>query len=151
MRAILSVAVLALLAPSARAADPKQPPNILLIYTDDQSTRTIDCYPDAWPFARTPQIGRLASGGVQFRGAYLGAWCMPSRASILTGRFPHGIESMRMAGKYPGSEYDPKLCPFWPALFRASGYHTAQIGKWHTGTDAGFGRDWDYQIVWNRP
>ena len=28
---------------------------------------------------------------------------------------------------------------------------TAQIGKWHTGTDTGFGRDWDYQIVWNRP
>lgn len=27
----------------------------------------------------------------------------------------------------------------------------AQIGKWHTGTDAGFGRDWDYQIIWNRP
>ena len=42
-------------------------------------------------------------------------------------------------------------CPFWPALFRENGYHTAQIGKWHTGTDAGFGRDWDYQIVWNRP
>ena len=37
------------------------------------------------------------------------------------------------------------------AEFRKAGYHTAQIGKWHTGTDTGFGRDWDYQIVWNRP
>lgn len=151
MRTLLALVALAALSPSARAADPKKPPNILLIYTDDQSTRTIDCYPDKWPFARTPQIDRLASAGVRFRGAYLGAWCMPSRASILTGRFPHGVESMRMAGQYPGSEYDPKLCPFWPALFRAAGYNTAQIGKWHTGTDAGFGRDWDYQIVWNRP
>ena len=70
---------------------------------------------------------------------------------MLTGRHPHGIQSMRMEGPYPGSTYDPKQCPFWPALFRKNGYHTAQIGKWHTGTDAGFGRDWDYQIVWNRP
>src|SRR5262245_49688660 len=70
---------------------------------------------------------------------------------MLTGHHPHAIQSMRMEGKYPGSTYDPKQCPFWPARFRKEGYHTAQIGKWHTGTDAGFGRDWDHQIVWNRP
>jgi arylsulfatase A-like enzyme len=76
---------------------------------------------------------------------------MPSRASVLTGHHPHGIQSMRMEGKYPGSTYDPKQCPFWPSVFRKNGYVTAQIGKWHTGTDTGFGRDWDYQVVWNRP
>jgi arylsulfatase A-like enzyme len=76
---------------------------------------------------------------------------MPSRANLLTGRYPHAIESMRMAGTYPGSTYDPEKCPFFPRVFRQQGYHTAQIGKWHTGTDAGYGRDWDYQIVWNRP
>jgi arylsulfatase A-like enzyme len=38
-----------------------------------------------------------------------------------------------------------------PALLRKNGYHTAQIGKWHTGVDSGFGRDWDHQIMWNRP
>src|SRR5262245_44310018 len=70
---------------------------------------------------------------------------------MLTGHHPHAIQSMRMEGKYPGSTYDPKQCPFWPARFRKEGYHTAQIGKWHTGTDTGFGRDWDHQIVWNRP
>ena len=59
--------------------------------------------------------------------------------------------SMTMEGTYPGSKYDPKQCPFVPAQFRKQGYHTAQIGKWHTGTDTGFGRDWDFQIVWNRP
>jgi arylsulfatase A-like enzyme len=36
-------------------------------------------------------------------------------------------------------------------VFRREGYTTAQIGKWHTGVDTGFGRDWDFQIVWNRP
>jgi arylsulfatase A-like enzyme len=76
---------------------------------------------------------------------------MPSRATLLTGRLPHAVESMRMEGQYPGSTYDPAKSPFWPSVFRKQGYHTAQIGKWHTGVDDGFGRDWDYQIVWNRP
>ena len=58
---------------------------------------------------------------------------------------------MRMEGKYPGSKYDPAKCPFWPSVFRKNGYQTAHIGKWHTGIDAGFGRDWDFQMVWNRP
>jgi len=126
-------------------------PNILFIFSDDQSYKTVSCYPEALPGVHTPAIDALAKTGVRFTHAYMGAWCMPSRATMLTGRHPHGIESMRMAGKYPASEYDPQKCPFWPALFRAGGYHTAHIGKWHTGTDSGFGRDWDYQIVWNRP
>jgi arylsulfatase A-like enzyme len=126
-------------------------PNILLIYTDDHPYKTIGCYPEAPRWAQTPNIDRLASRGIRFHRAYLGSWCMPSRAAMLTGRLPHGVESMRMAGEYPGSTYDPAQTPFWPAVFRRQGYHTAQIGKWHTGTDTGFGRDWDYQIVWNRP
>jgi len=134
----------------ACGAEPKRP-NILFIFADDQSYKTVGCYPEAWPWVKTPNIDALAQSGVRFHGAYLGGWCMPSRASILTGKHPHGIQSMRMEGPYPGSTYDPKQCPFWPALFRTKGYHTAHIGKWHTGTDAGHGRDWDYQIVWNRP
>ncbi len=148
----LSIVLACLLAvPAAHAADAPKQPNILFIYADDQSYKTVGCYPEAWPWVRTPNIDALAQSGVRFHGAYLGGWCKPSRASLLTGRHPHGIQSMRMEGQYPGSTYDPKQCPFWPARFRAGGYHTAQIGKWHTGTDAGFGRDWDYQIVWNRP
>lgn len=152
MRFMLCLAVTAALAASsATAADSAKKPNVLLIYADDQSYKTLRCYPESWPWVKTPGIDALAKSGVRFHGAYLGSWCMPSRASMLTGHHPHAIQSMRMEGKYPGSSYDPKQCPFWPALFRKNGYHTAQIGKWHTGTDAGFGRDWDYQIVWNRP
>ena len=73
---------------------------------------------------------------------------MPSRATLLTGHHQHGIESMRMEGEYPGSAYDPDKCPFWPSVFRKSGYTTTHIGKWHTGFDDGFGRDWDHQIIW---
>jgi arylsulfatase A-like enzyme len=149
MRTLALLALFAL-APAADAAELKKP-NILLIYADDQSYKTVGCYPESWPWVKTPNIDSLAKTGVRFHGAYLGGWCMPSRASILTGRHPHGIESMRMEGPYPASTYDPKQCPFWSSQFRTAGYHTAQIGKWHTGTDAGFGRDWDYQIVWNRP
>lgn len=135
---------------SAGNAAPKQP-NILFIFTDDHSYKTLSCYPEALPGVNTPAMDALAKSGVRFSHAYMGAWCMPSRATMLTGRHPHGIESMRMSGKYPGSEYDPKKTPFFPAVFRQKGYHTAQIGKWHTGIDSGYGRDWDYQIVWNRP
>lgn len=135
---------------SASAATAKRP-NILFIYADDQSYKTLSCYPEALPGVKTPNIDRLAQTGIRFSGAFLGAWCMPSRATMLTGHHPHGVESMRMEGKYPASAYDPDKCPFWPRTWREKGYTTAHIGKWHTGIDAGTGRDWDWQIVWNRP
>src|ERR1041384_4031126 len=126
-------------------------PNILFIYTDDHSYRTVSCYEGAESWVRTPNMDRLAQRGVRFTHAYIGTWCMPSRTTMLTGLHQFGVQTMRMEGMYPGCEYDPAKCKFWPAEFRKQGYQTAQIGKWHTGTDAGFGRDWDYQIVWNRP
>lgn len=144
------IALPALLSFESVAADVRRP-NILFIYSDDQSFKTLSCYPESFPGVKTPNIDALAKSGVRFHGAYLGSWCMPSRATMLTGRLPHGVESMTMAGAYPGSTYDPKQTPFFPAEMRKQGYHTAQIGKWHTGTDSGWGRDWDHQIVWNRP
>jgi arylsulfatase A-like enzyme len=146
---LLTLISLAAAPHAAPAADSK--PNILFIFADDQNTKTLGCYPESWPWVRTPNIDGLAKRGIRFQHCYLGSWCMPSRANLLTGRYPHAIESMRMEGDYPGSTYDPNQCPFWPRVFRQNGYHTAQIGKWHTGTDTGYGRDWDFQIVWNRP
>jgi arylsulfatase A-like enzyme len=133
------------------AATAASRPNILFIYTDDHSYNTVSCYEGAHTWVRTPNMDGLARRGVRFTHAYIGTWCMPSRATLLTGFHQHGVQTMRMEGTYPGSEYDPVQCRFWPSVFRQEGYHTAQIGKWHTGTDTGFGRDWDYQIVWNRP
>src|SRR5204863_2297866 len=90
MRHPLPFALLALLsfAPGVLAAEK---PNILFIYADDQSYKTVGCYPESWPWVKTPNTDALAKSGVRFRGAYLGGWCMPSRASILTGRHPHGV------------------------------------------------------------
>jgi arylsulfatase A-like enzyme len=155
LRLILPVLTAVLAPPLTLAAtgpeSGSRKPNILFIYADDHSPKTLSCYEGAYPMARTPHIDRLAASGVRFRAAYLGSWCMPSRASLLTGLHPHAIESMRMTGANPRSTYDPDFCRFWPATFRQHGYQTAQIGKWHTGTDTGWGRDWDYQRVWNRP
>src|SRR5262249_22162416 len=104
----------------ANAADKTQTdrPNILLIYADDQPYKTISCYPGAPDWVKTPNIDRLAKRGVRFERSYLGPWCMPSRASILTGKLQHAIQSMTMEGTYPGSKYDPVQCPFVPAEFR---------------------------------
>ncbi|MCB1208818.1 MAG: sulfatase-like hydrolase/transferase [Verrucomicrobiales bacterium] len=149
-RFFLALVALITLASVAQAAEAKRP-NILFIFSDDQNFKTVSCYPDHLPGVNTPNIDALAKTGVRFSYAYMGSWCMPSRASLLTGHHPHAIESMTMEGTYPGSKYDPQVCKFWPKVMREQGYFTAQIGKWHTGTDSGWGRDWDRQIVWNRP
>jgi arylsulfatase A-like enzyme len=143
------LACILLLSALAHAAERR--PNILFIYADDQPYKTIGCYPEAPKWVKTPNIDALAASGVRFHRSYLGAWCMPSRAAMLTGLLQPAVQTMTMEGKYPGSTYDPVQCKFWPAELRKHGYHTAQIGKWHTGVDTGFGRDWDYQVVWNRP
>jgi arylsulfatase A-like enzyme len=148
-RVVLSFLVAGIL--TALCAAESERPNILFIYTDDHSYRTVSAYPQAYPWVKTPTIDRLAREGVRFESAYIGTWCMPSRATLLTGHHQFGVESMRMEGPYPGSAYDPDQCPFWPKTFRDNGYFTAHIGKWHTGVDTGYGRDWDFQIVWNRP
>ncbi|MBM3725669.1 MAG: sulfatase [Acidobacteria bacterium] len=135
----------------ARGAATPERPNILFIYTDDHSYRTISAWPEAYPWVRTPNIDKLAKQGVRFAATYNAAWCMPSRAVMLTGHHQFAVESMRMEGPYPGCVYEADKCPFWPKVFREKGYFTAQIGKWHTGTDTGYGRDWDFQLVWNRP
>ncbi len=129
----------------------KERPNILFIFTDDQSSRTISSYPESYDWAHTPNIDKLADTGIRFEHAYMSSWCMPARATMLTGLQQHDVPSLQMVGPYPGAEYDPKKVEFWPKYFRKNGYTTGHIGKWHTGTDTGYGRDWDYQYAWIRP
>ena len=85
-----------------------RPPNILFIYTDDQSKKLISSYEGAYAMARTPNIDQLAASGIRFEAAYMGAWCMPSRATLLTGLHPHAIETMRLTGPNPQGTYDPR-------------------------------------------
>ncbi len=127
----------------------KTQPNILYIFTDDQSFRTVSAYPEAYEWVRTPNIDKLGTEGMRFSNFYAGTWSMASRATALTGLHSHGINSLRMEGPYPGNEYNPEVLRFWPSVFRENGYYTGIVGKWHTGSDDGAGRDWDYSAVWN--
>lgn len=124
-------------------------PNILFIFTDDQSHRTVSCYEDARAWAKTPNIDRLAKEGIRFKHAFAGPWCAPSRAMVLTGRYLHGIEGLDFSD-YPKIRQNQEQFRMWPEVFRNNGYTTAVIGKWHLASDYGHGRVWDHSIIWER-
>ena len=72
---------------------PKDPPNILLIVTDQQQAVGMSCAGN--PDVNTPVLDNLAEQGVRFSNAYCtNPLCTPSRASMFTGRMPHEIEAM---------------------------------------------------------
>lgn len=127
----------------------RERPNILYIFTDDQSLRSVSCYEEARPWAQTPNIDTLADSGMRFTTCYTGAWCQPSRASALSGLLQHAVQTLKIS-KYPMATYDPEQLRFFPSVFRKNGYETACIGKWHLGEDVGHGRDWDYSVIWDR-
>ncbi len=110
-------------AAAARAASPP-PPNIVFIVTDDQRPDTIAALGN--PVIDTPHLDRLVREGVAFtRAVSPNPICTPSRAEILTGcsGFRNGVLDF-------GRRIDPALAT-WPATFRAAGYHTWYVGKWH--------------------
>jgi arylsulfatase A-like enzyme len=112
-----------------------EPPNILYIFTDDHSVRTLGCYsdtPDAYPWVKTPNIDRLAAEGVRFTQSYTGAKCVPSRGTALTGQLQ--------------SRYTRETV-YWPSKLRQLGYYTGMIGKWHWNVPR-HGDAWDWSVVW---
>ena len=140
-------------------------PNILYIFTDDQSFRSVSCYPGAYDHVHTPNIDALAEAGVRFDQAYTGAKCVPSRASQLTGRLqyacvkglPEIMEEEERRGKSyyrdnPDAQPSPKQDRWWPATLRDNGYYTAMIGKFHWGAGAEahqHGIAWDWSRIWD--
>ena len=108
-------------------------PNIILFIADDVSWNDYGCYGNE--HARTPNIDKLADGGIRFDQAFLTASsCSPSRASIVTGRYPHNN------GK--AAELHLPIAanlPWFPELLRESGYYTALSGKNHMKVDVKLG------------
>lgn len=116
-------------------------PNIVLIMVDDMGFSDIGCYGGE---IQTPHIDSLAQNGIRFRQFYNTARCCPTRASLMTGLFPHqtGIGEMTNS---PNDERNAEQCAYGYTGFlnrdcvtlaevlQSGGYHTYMTGKWHLG------------------
>lgn len=142
MHRILLAAV-ALLSPlSLHATEKPRRPNVIVILADDLGWTDLACYGS--DFHQTPHLDRLAKTGMRFTQNYSACTvCSPTRAALLTGKYP---ARLRITDWIPGLMPDnPRLLvPDWTKhlptseitlaqLFRALGYLTAMIGKWHLG------------------
>ena len=106
-------------------------PNILLIVSDDLGYADIGVYGSR--DIPTPNIDRLAREGVRFTNSYVsGPYCSPTRAGLMTGRYPQrfGHEFNPDGGGEPGL---PLTETTMADRFKATGYRTALLGKWHLG------------------
>jgi arylsulfatase A-like enzyme len=112
-------------------------PNIIVILVDDMGFSDIGCYGSEIP---TPNLDKLAAGGVRFTQFYNGARCCPTRASLLTGLYAHqtGVGHMVDDNGSPG--YRGRLneqCVTLAEALRPAGYFTIMSGKWHVGQNHG--------------
>jgi len=108
-------------------------PNILLILADDLGFSDLGCYGSE---IATPNLDRLAAGGLRFSQFYNAARCCPTRASLLTGRFPHQVGVGRMLRPLGSPAYRGFLSPDSVTIaevLRAAGYRCLMSGKWHLG------------------
>jgi arylsulfatase A-like enzyme len=118
-------------------------PNIVLIYADDVGYGDLSCY--GATRVRTPNLDRLAAGGVRFTNAHsTSATCTPSRYSLLTGEYAW---RKRGTGVLPGdaSLIVPTDRETLPAMLQKHGYRTGVVGKWHLGMGSG-NVDWNGEI-----
>ncbi|HYG74393.1 MAG TPA: sulfatase [Planctomycetota bacterium] len=143
MRQLLAIVVTALLLAPVQAGERQ---NVIFILIDDLGWSDLSC--TGSDFYKTPNIDRLAAGGMKFTNAYSACTvCSPTRASFLTGKYP---ARLRITDWIPGHNR-PKArlkVPEWTQalpndeitvaeVLKASGYATGHIGKWHLGKDNG--------------
>jgi arylsulfatase A-like enzyme len=124
---------------SALAAE--NPPNVVVIISDDQGYADISFNPHHPEEVSTPHLDDLAREGVFFNQAYIsGNVCSPTRAGLMLGRYQQRV-GVYTAGE-GGSGFDPAI-PIFPAMLPDE-YRSMALGKWHLGLDA------DYpQLKWH--
>jgi arylsulfatase A-like enzyme len=115
-------------------------PNILLIYADDLGYGELGAYGATQ--LKTPNMDRLANGGVRFTNGYAtSSTCTPSRYALLTGVYPwRNTDAKILPGTAP-LIIDTAQATL-PKMLKANGYHTGVVGKWHLGLGIG-------QTNWN--
>ena len=112
-------------------------PNILLIISEDHGPE-LGCYGD--PYARTPHLDQLAKDGVRFHQAHVTqAGCSQSRASMLTGLYPHQHGQIGLATW--GFRLYREETPNIPRSLKSAGYRTGIIGKLHVNPESAFPYD----------
>ncbi|MCH5198473.1 MAG: sulfatase-like hydrolase/transferase [Oscillospiraceae bacterium] len=107
-------------------------PNVIIIMTDDQGYGDLGCMGS--DYIKTPNIDSLAEGGVRFTSMYSASpVCSPSRAALLTGRYPGnaGVRAI-LAGHRRASGLTPAV-PTIASALKELGYKTGISGKWHLG------------------
>jgi arylsulfatase len=118
-------------APPAQSAPAQTRPNIIVIMADDMGIADIGCYGSE---IKTPNLDRLAARGLRYTQFYNTARCCPTRASLLTGLYPHqaGIGHMMENRGLPAYQGDlNRQCVTLAEVLGASGYRTYMAGKWH--------------------
>ncbi len=128
--------------------DEKKQPNIIIIYSDDQSVGDLGIYGAKDIY--TPHTDALAEQGVRFTQMYApSSISSPSRAGLLTGRYPQRAGLPGNAAPPPlrglddgkGAPGLPSDQPSMGKILRDAGYRTAMIGKWHLGYNPGYRPD----------
>ena len=150
VRPVAAAMAAAWLASGTASADAPRSPNVIIIFTDDQGSVDAGCYGAA--DLETPNIDALARRGVRFTQFYSAApVCSPSRAGLMTGRYP-------VRAGVPGNVSSTKGDAGMPAseatiaeMLARAGYATAHVGKWHLGyspetmpNGQGFGRSFGH-------
>ncbi len=117
-----------------------RPPNVIVVLVDDLGLTDLSCYGSQ--FYETPNIDQLAKDGVKFTQAYSSSTvCSPTRAALLTGKYPARLHLTDWIPGYPSpanklksADWQKFLSPNEITLaqqFKSAGYTTALIGKWH--------------------
>ena len=111
-------------------------PNVLLILADDHGYGDISAHNG--PSIQTPSIDRIATEGMRFTRFYANSSvCSPSRASLMTGRYPDRVGVPGVIRTHPENSwgYFRQDAVTLPSVLKQKDYHTALIGKWHLGLE----------------
>lgn len=126
------------LLPAAVAAQQAQRPNIMIICVDDMGYSDMGCYGGE---IQTPNLDGLAETGIRFTQFFNGARSCPSRASLMTGCYPHTVGITGMGLSLTNN------CVTIAEVLKNAGYNTGMTGKWHLSLTQGIGNQPD-QMAW---